>query len=229
MLQHWACKVHSPFTIRSLQTRPSSIDNEQTQRGKPTFLAVAGGPTAVFHLPVDTGLGLDTGLLHIQNARTHVRTLLCRFVVQDNVLLQRVGLHQTPVNGGDMAELLVPFNAHRTVQNIGQAVEADVTQVWHFKDHQGIVEEEAGPTDDGEVREEVPQALQPVDPEEEQILCDHDEAGETEVAEVLTAGGEHQQDLQVAFNDSAVLQLMQLGTVHTDIHALADCRNEKAG
>lgn len=55
--------------------------------------------------------------------------------------------------------------------------------------------------------EEVTQALQAIDPEEQQVVGDLGEAcGKLRPREVLASGCEHEQDLQVALHYAAVLQ-----------------------
>jgi len=126
-----------------------------------------------------------------------------------------------------VAELLVALNADRAAQDVAQAVQPHVPQMGHLEDDQGVAEEEVGAADDGEVGKEIAQALQPVDAEKEQVLGDHQQAGEAEPPKVLGARGEHQQDLQVALDDGAVLQLLELGDVIADVHAATDCGGER--
>lgn len=191
----------------------------------PTFLAVAGGPAAIIQLSIDAGL--HTRLLHIQDARADVSTLFSQLIANDVGAVPGVGQQQPPVDGGQVAELLVALNAHRTAEDVAQAVQPHVPQVRHLEDDQGVAEEEVGAADDGEVGEEIPQALQPVDAEKEQVLRDHKQAREAEPPKVLGARGEHQQDLQVAFDDGAVFQLPELGHVIADVHAAADWGGER--
>lgn len=180
-------------------------------------LAVAGGPASVVGVPAEggPGAGLAAGAQH---AGTHVGALLAQLVAHD-VVGPGGRLQQAPVNGGQVAELLVLLDAHGPPQHGPQRRQPHVPQVRHLVDDQRIAQEEAGPADHRQVGEEVPQALQAVDTEEEQVVRDLREAREAEAAEVLAGGREHEQDLQVTLHHAAVLQPAQLRHLRADIQA----------
>lgn len=98
-------------------------------------------------------------------------------------------------------------------------MEADLSQLEHLEHHQSVVEEQVVASDDGQVGEELAEALHAVDSEEQQVVCDHHQFGETEASEVLGLGPEHEQDLQVAFDHSAVLKRAQVGHIVPDVLA----------
>ena len=109
-----------------------------------------------------------------------------------------------------MAELLVLLHTHSPTQHGPQRWQAHIPHVWHLEDDQRVAQEESGTADDCQVGEEVTQALQAIDPEEQQVVGDLGEAWEAEATEVLAGGCEHEQDLQVALHHAAVLQPPQL-------------------
>ncbi|KAL0612102.1 hypothetical protein AAY473_018731 [Plecturocebus cupreus] len=86
-----------------------------------------------------------------------------------------------PVNSGQVAQLIVLLDADRTPGDVHQAVEAEFLEVNHLKDNQRIVEEQSRSPDD--------------DPEEQQVISDHDEFGETEISEIFGPRFEHQKYL----------------------------------
>lgn len=175
---------------------------------------------APFHkLPIDDS-GRAVGLA-LGSAWTDIPTLLIVIFVQHDVVVLHRIQDPRPVNGGQVTELIILLNADRAPGDVHEVVEPQLLQVDHLKDDQGIVEEEAGASDDCKVGEEVFQTLQAIDTEKKQVVCDHNEFGETEVSEIFGSGFEHQEDLQMALDDWAVLQLMQPGQVVPDVHARA--------
>lgn len=164
-----------------------------------TFLAVAVSPTPLDKLPInDRGRAIGLALC---SAWTDVPTFLIVIFVQHNVIILHRIQDARPVDGGQVAELVVLLNADGPPGDVHQAVEAKLLQVNHLKDDQRIIEEQTGAPDDCEVGEQVLQALQPIDPEQQQVISDHDEFGETEVSEILGPCLKHQQYLQMSFDD----------------------------
>lgn len=162
---------------------------------------------APFHkLPVDDS-GRAVGLA-LGSAWTDIPTFFIVIFVQYNVVVLHRIQYPRPVDSGQVAELIILLDANRAPGDVHEVVKPQLLQVDHLKDDQGIVEEETGASDDREVWEEVFQTFQAIDTEEKQVVCDHDEFGEAEVSEILRSGLEHQEDLQVALNDRAVLKLM---------------------
>lgn len=162
---------------------------------------------APFHkLPVDDS-GRAVGLA-LGGAWTDIPTFFVVIFVQYNVVVLHRIQNPRPVDSGQVAELIILLNANRAPGDVHEVVKPQLLQVDHLEDDQGVVEEETGASDDCEVGEEVFQAFQAIDTEEKQVVCDHDEFGETEISEIFRSGLEHQEDLQVALNDRAVLQLV---------------------
>lgn len=146
-------------------------------------------PTPLDKLPIDDS-GRAVGLA-LGSAWTDVPTLLVVVFVQHNIIILHRIQDAGPVDGGQVAELIVLLDADGAPGDVHQAVEAKLLQVDHLEDDQRVVEEEARASDDREVGEQVLQALQPIDPEEQQVISDHDEFGETEVSEILGPRFEH--------------------------------------
>lgn len=175
-------------------------------------------------MAVDGG-GLAGGLPH-RRPRTHVPALPVVLVGHDVVVLHRVEDFR-PVQGGEVAEVRVLLDPHRPSGDVHQAVEADLSQLQHLEDHQRVVEEEVAASDHRQVGEEVAQALQPVNPKEQQVIGDDHQSGEAEASEILRLGPEHEQDLQVAFDDGAVLQGLQVGRIVPDVLARTNWKERK--
>lgn len=87
----------------------------------------------------------------------------------------------------------------------------------HLVEDQRVVEEEAVAADHRQVGEQVAEGLQAVDPEEQHVLGHHSQLGVAEAPEVLRLGLEHEQDLQVALDDGAVLQRLEVGHIVSDV------------
>lgn len=180
-------------------------------------------PTTIAKIPVDGGLHASD---HAgDRTRANVSALAIVLISHDVVVLHRVQ-YFGPVEGGQVTEVRVLLDAHRPPRDVGEAVEADLLQLEHFEHDERVVEEEVVAADDGEVGEEVGEALQAVDAEEEQVVRDHDQLGEAQAAELLHSGLEHQQDLQVALDHSAVLEDAQVARAVADVRAGANC-NER--
>lgn len=187
----------------------------------PTSLAVTGGPAPVVSVPTEGGS--RTGLTSsTQHTRAHVSTLLAQFIPH-NVVGARRRLQQAPVNGGEVAEFLVLLHTHSPMQHSPKRRQSNVSQVGHLKDNEGIAQEEACTSDHSKVREEVSKALQAIDSEQQQVVCDLGKAREAEASEVLSSGSKHENDLQVTLHHAAVLQPTKLCHLRADIQAGAHC------
>lgn len=154
-----------------------------------TSLAVVLGPAALTEVAVDGG-GLAGGLAD-GRPRAHVPALAVVLVGHDVVVLHRVQ-DLGPVQGGEIAQVWVLLDPHRPPGDVHQAMEADLSQLQHLEHHQRVVEEQVVASDDGEVGEEVAQGLQAVHSEEQQVVGDHHQFGETEASEILRLGPEHE-------------------------------------
>lgn len=159
---------------------------------------------------------LLAGGLTLGRAGTHVPALPLLLVGHDVVILHRVQ-DLGPVQRGQVAQVRVLLDAHGAPRDVHEAVEAHLLQVQHLVEDQRVVEEEAVAADHRQVGEQVAQGLQAVDPEEQHILGHHLQLGEAEAPEVLRLGLEHEQDLQVALDDGAVLQGLKVGHIVSDV------------
>ena len=181
-----------------------------------TFLTFGLRPAAFTEVSIDCRRlagGLPEG-----RPWAHVSTLPVVLVGHDVVVLHRVQ-DLGPVQSGEVAEVWVLLDSHGTSGDVHQAVEANLSQLKHFEQHQGVVEEQVVAPDDCQVGEEVAEALQAVNPEEQQIVRDHSQLWKTEAVEILWLGLEHEQDLQVALDHSAVLQRLHVGHIVADVLA----------
>lgn len=177
-------------------------------------------------MPVEGGLRARGLALGCTGTDIPALTLI---LVGDDVIVLHGVQDLGPVEGGQVAEVLVLLDAHGAARDVGEAAQAHVSQLEHLEENQGVVEEEVVATDDGEVGEKLAEARQAIDAKEEQIVGNDRQPRETQAAEVLRPGLEHQQDLQVALNHRAVLQRPQVGHVVPNIFAGADWREEETG
>ena len=157
-------------------------------------------PAALSKLSVDGGL--RTGGLPIGRAWTHVPTLLAVLIGHDVVVLHRVQ-NLGPVQGREVAEVRVLLQPHGSSSDVHEAVEPQLLQVHHLKQNQGVVEEQVVASDHRQVGEQVAEGFQTVDPEQEEEVGDHGQLGVADSPKVLSL--EHEEDLQVALDHSAVL------------------------
>lgn len=177
-----------------------------------TFLAVVGGPAAVVVLIVNRCLLTQWLLFHC--SWTQVPTLLWRFIPNDVVVGHGIQ-DERPVHRGEVTQVRVLLDADGPAGDVPQVVKPNLLQIGHFKDNQGIVVEEVPATNDGEVGEEIAEALQAGHAEEQQVVGDDGELWEAEVAVILGLGDE--QDLQESLDHRAVLQALQLMDVIADV------------
>lgn len=181
-------------------------------------------PAALAEMAVDGG-GLAGGLPH-RRPWTHVPALPVVLVGHDVVVLHRVEDFR-PVQSRQIAEVWVLLDPYGSPGDVHQAMEADLSQLEHLEYHQGVVEEEVAASDHGQVGEKVAEALQPINPKEQKVIGDHDQFREAEASEILRLGPEHEQDLQVAFDNGAVLQGLQIGRIVPDVLAWTNWNESK--
>lgn len=110
-------------------------------------------------MAVDGG-GLASGLSN-RGPWAHVSALSVVLISHDVVVFDRVQ-NFGPVQSGQVAEVWVLLNPHSPPGDVHQAVEADLSQLEHFEDHQSVVEEQIVASDHSQVGEEVSEALQAV-------------------------------------------------------------------
>lgn len=135
----------------------------------------------------------------------------------DVVVLNRVQ-NLRPVNGGEVTEFIVLFNPDRAPAYMHEAGQPDLLQMNHLKNNKGIVEKESRSTDDSEIWKKIFEAFQAVNAKEKEVVRYHGKFGKTQPFKVFALAGEHKQNLQMAFNYSAVLQLIKSRQVIPDIH-----------
>lgn len=120
-------------------------------------------PAALTEMAIDGG-GLASGLSN-GGPWAHVPTLSVVLVGHDVVVLYRVQ-YFGPVQSGQVAEVRVLLDPHSPSGDVHQAMEADLSQLKHFEDHQSVVEEQIVASDHGQVREEVTETLQAIHSEQ---------------------------------------------------------------
>lgn len=150
-------KFKHPFSFIASGETPKSV----------TFLAVSRCPAARLLHTIDSSL--HTG--GVQEPRTDISAFLYRFVA-NNVVFP-ILRQQRPVNSGNVAELLITFNADIPSHYVGEANKPYFPQMWHFKNHQGVMEEEVSATNYGQIGKKFLETFQTVDTEEEKVLCDN--------------------------------------------------------
>lgn len=192
-----------------------------------TFLAVVWIPAAVVIVVVEHGLPAQRVVLH--DARTHVAALLGLLVPGDEVVELSVQ-DERPIDGVQVAELRVFLYTDGTAGDVPQVEQPDVLQAGHLKDHEGVVVEEVTSADDGEVWKQSAQTVQAGHPEQQQVVRDHGQLGETEgpedfLVDVVVVFVTDEENLQVALHHCTVLQPPEFTDVVADVDArAADCR-----
>lgn len=164
--------------------------------------------------------------LTLGRAGTNISALSLVLIGHDVIILHRVQ-DLGPVQGGQVAEVWVLLNSHGTSGDVHQAAEAHLLQLEHLVEHKGVVEEEVVSADHREVGEEIAEGLQAVDPEQQHVVGHHLQLWVAEAVEVFRLCLKHEQNLQVAFNDGAVLQGLEVGHIIADVLFLADWRVTK--
>lgn len=154
-----------------------------------TSLTVLLGPAAFTEVSVDGG-GLAGGLSD-GRPRANVSALSVVLVSHDVVVLHCVQ-DLGPVQSGEVAEIRVLLNPHCSTGDVHQAMEADLSQLEHLEHHQGVVEEQVVASDDRKVGEKIAEGLHAVNSEEQQVVGDHRQFGETDAPEILRLGPEHE-------------------------------------
>lgn len=189
-----------------------------------TSLAVVLGPAPSPEVSVDGVLWADG--LTVRGAGTNIAALPLVLIGHDVVILHRVQ-DLGPVQGGQVAEVWVFLDPHGTSGDVHEAVEAHLLQLEHLIKYQGVVEEEVVSADHGQVGEEIPEGLQAVDPEQQHVVSHHLQLWVGEAVEVVRLCLKHEQNLQMAFNDGAVFQRLEVDHIVADVLALADWKFTK--
>lgn len=164
--------------------------------------------------------------LTLGGAGTNISALSVVLIGHDVIILHRVQ-DLGPVQGGQVAEVWVLLNSHGTSGDVHEAVEAHLLQLEHLIKHKGVVEEEVVSADHREVGEQIAEGLQAVDPEQQHVVGHHLQLWVGEAVEVFRLCLKHEQNLQVAFNDGAVLQGLEVGHIVADVLVLADWKITK--
>jgi len=175
-------------------------------------------------VPVDGGLravGLTLGC-----AGTHVATLPLILIGHNEVVLHRVQ-DLGPVQGGQVAQVWILLNPHSTPGDIHEAVEAQLLQLQVLVNHESVVEEEIVAADHRQVGKEIAEGFQAVDSEQQDVVGHHSQLRVAQASEVLGLGVKHEQNLQVALDDGAVLQRLDVGHIVPDVLALANWKRKQ--
>lgn len=197
-----------------------------------TLLTVIGIPAAVVVVVVEHGLPALRVVLH--DAWTNIAALL-GLLVPGNEVVELCVHDEGPVNRVQVAELRVFLNADGTAGDVPQVVQADVLQAGHLEDHKGVVVEEVTSADNGEVGKERAQTVQAGYPEQQQVVSDHGQLGETQGAEdflvdVVVVFVTNEENLEVALHHCTVLQAPKFTDVIANVDAGAtNCRGETKG
>lgn len=141
---------------------------------------------------------------------TQIPTFFWRFISY-NVVVGNSIQDQRPVHRGEITEVRILLDPDGSPSDVPQVVQTNFLEVGHFKDDQRVVVEKVFAPNHREVRKEVTEGLQASHAEQQQIIGDHGEFGEAEVAKVLSLID--QQNLEISFHHCAALQLLQL--LHT--------------
>lgn len=180
---------------------------------------MVGGPASVIVIVVE--VRLDTLRVVLHDSRANISTLL-GLLISSNVIVQ-IGTHnERPVHRIQVAELGILLDSYGTPRDVPQVVEADVLQAGQLKYDQGVVVEQVTAPDHGEIRKESAEAVQPGYTEEEKVIRNHGQFGETEGAEdllVVIVFASNEEDLQVSLNHCTVLQPLEVTDVIANVNA----------
>lgn len=180
---------------------------------------MVGGPASVIVIVVE--VRLDTLRVVLHDSRANISTLL-GLLISSNVIVQ-IGTHnERPVHRIQVAELGILLDSYGTPRDVPQVVEADVLQAGQLKYDQGVVVEQVTAPDHSEIRKESAEAVQPGYAEEEKVIRNHGQFGETEGAEdllVVIVFASDEEDLQVSLNHCTVLQPLEVTDVIANVNA----------
>lgn len=180
---------------------------------------MVGGPASVIVIVVE--LRLDTLRVVLHDSRANISTLL-GLLISSNVIVQ-IGTHnERPVHRIQVAELGILLDPYGAPRDVPQVVEADVLQAGQLKYDQGVVVEQVTAPDHGQIRKESAEAVQPGYTEEEKVIRNHGQFGETEGAEdllVVIVFASDEEDLQVSLNHCTVLQPLEVTDVIANVNA----------
>lgn len=163
-----------------------------------------------------------TVALPLHSSGAHISTLFFVVLVGHDVIIFYRIQNPRPVNCGQVTQFVVLLNPHSASSDVHQVVEADLLQMNHLKNDQCVIKEQMSSSNHSEVGEKSLQTLQTVHTKEQQVVCNHSELRKAELTEIFRLGFKHQQDLQVALDDSAVLEHVQPGQIVADVHAPAN-------
>lgn len=177
---------HASYLKESQKSGPLVLNHKKRLL---TFLTVALCPAAFTEVSID-GCCLAGGL---SDGRpwADIATFSVVFVGYYVVVLHRVQ-DLGPVQGREIAKIWVLLNPHSSSGDVHQAMEADLSQLEHLEHHQSVVEEQVTASDDCQVGEETAEALHAVNSEEQQVVSDHSQLGESDALEILWFGPEHE-------------------------------------
>ena len=113
--------------------------------------------------------------------RTHVHALPYALVLNDVVILVVRARDPRVIDRVDVTKTRVLLQTDCTAHDARQTVQADLLEVGHLEDDQGVVVEEMLAADDGQVREDVAEGLQAVDAVKKHVAGDLAQPGERQV------------------------------------------------
>lgn len=154
-------------------------------------------------------------------AGTHISTLSLILIGYDEVVLYRVK-DLGPIQSSQVTQVRILLYPHSTPGDIHQTVEANLLQLQHLINHKSIVEEEVVATDHSQVGEKIAESLKAINPEQQHVVGHNAQLWVAKTCKVLSLGLKHEQNLQVALYDGAVLQRLEIGHIVPDVLALTD-------
>lgn len=169
---------------------------------------MVGSPAAEAVFIIYGSLLTQRFLLHRSWAQ--ISTFFCRFIFY-NVVIGNSIQDQRPVHRGQVTEVRILLDPDGSPSDVPQVVQPNFLEVGHLEDDQCVVVEKVLAPNHCQVRKEVAEGLQASHAEKQQIIGDHGELGEAEVAKVLSLID--QQNLEISFHHCTALQLLQF--LHT--------------
>lgn len=157
-------------------------------------------------------------------ARTHISTLSLILIGYDEVVLYGVQ-DLGPIQSSQVTQVRILLDPHRTPGDIHQTVEAHFLQLQHLINHKSIVEEEVVATDHSQVGKKIAESVKAINPEQQHVVGHNSQLWVAETFEVLSLGLKHEQNLQVALDNGAVLQGVEIGHIVPDVLALTDWKD----
>ena len=129
--------------------------------------------------------------LTLGRAGTHISALSLVLIGHDEVVLR--GIQDLgPVQGCQVAQVRILLDSNSTPCDVHEAVQSHLLQLQHLVNHKGIVEEEVVSTDHCQVREEIGEGVEAIDPEQQHVVGHHSKLRVAETPEVFGLGLKHE-------------------------------------